>query len=467
MYTYENNPVNIKDLIKVRCDNVIAFVDSSGNQILPFKYTDFKDYDYSEGLAPVGFNGKWGYVDEYGKEVIPLIYDFALEFRNGIALVKQKQKQFFINKNNQIVSKLYSKISILKNGYSSGTIGNGNSYLLDSTGKVILPHIYQSIRSLNDKLLIEQENKYGLLNLDLGLFAKPTYDDIKDFKNGFAYKTGNKWGLLNKNGERATDAIYDDVFKYAENYMVVNVNKKWMLVDSLGDQISKESFEKVSTYSRYTQIYRNGKWGLSDTLGNILIKPQYDKIKTPDKDNLCFVKNGNFKEYVTLQNEKVFTKNQYIELQKLYNDLIIFKMYDKYGVMDINENIIIPDTYDGIMSAGENLLEARIGNKYGLLNAKGEQLTKVKYDRLYIGSFEYGAYKKGNKFGIMNRMGKELTSNIFDSVRGSFDLFVEVKKDDHSFIVDHRGKCVANCDNKAKELGGESSYGSGKIYYIK
>ena len=52
---------------------------------MPFKYETADDF--SEGLAPVRSNGKWGYIDTTGREVIPCIYDHAEKFKNGLAAV--------------------------------------------------------------------------------------------------------------------------------------------------------------------------------------------------------------------------------------------------------------------------------------------------------------------------------------------------------------------------------------------
>ena len=42
---------------------------------------------FSEGLAAVKKNGKWGYIDETGKVVIPFQYDQAYTFNEGKAVV--------------------------------------------------------------------------------------------------------------------------------------------------------------------------------------------------------------------------------------------------------------------------------------------------------------------------------------------------------------------------------------------
>ena len=63
---------------------------------IPAKY-DYAE-DFSEGLAKVTLNGKWGYIDKSGNEVIPIKYDDAYSFENGKAEVLLKGKYGTIDK---------------------------------------------------------------------------------------------------------------------------------------------------------------------------------------------------------------------------------------------------------------------------------------------------------------------------------------------------------------------------------
>ena len=62
---------------------------------------------FSQGLAPVRTGdyqtGKWSYIDKTGKTVLPLKYDAANAFKDGIALVCIQGKYGFINKTGKLV----------------------------------------------------------------------------------------------------------------------------------------------------------------------------------------------------------------------------------------------------------------------------------------------------------------------------------------------------------------------------
>ena len=65
--------------------------------------------DFSEGLATVKLNWKFGYIDKTGKEVIPLKYDYASEFSAGIAAAELYGNWGYIDKQGNW--RLYNKTS--------------------------------------------------------------------------------------------------------------------------------------------------------------------------------------------------------------------------------------------------------------------------------------------------------------------------------------------------------------------
>ena len=52
-------------------------------------------------MAAVKKNNKWGFVDKKGNEKIPLIYEEAYFFKDGIAKVSDGRNRFYIDKENK------------------------------------------------------------------------------------------------------------------------------------------------------------------------------------------------------------------------------------------------------------------------------------------------------------------------------------------------------------------------------
>ena len=66
-------------------------------------------YAFSDGLAEVRLNGKSGFVDETGKEVIAPKYEEAWAFSDGLARAVQNGKTLVINKSGEVVFELKYK----------------------------------------------------------------------------------------------------------------------------------------------------------------------------------------------------------------------------------------------------------------------------------------------------------------------------------------------------------------------
>ena len=87
----------IENLARVELNGKWGYIDKEGKEVIPLKY-DFA-WSFSEGLACVGLNGKSGFIDKEGKEVIPFKYDDAGPFSKGLALVRLNGKWGYIDKN--------------------------------------------------------------------------------------------------------------------------------------------------------------------------------------------------------------------------------------------------------------------------------------------------------------------------------------------------------------------------------
>lgn len=99
-------------------ENGLAYAKNNGKEFFITKKNLKLTEDYDEariftfGLAPASKNKKWGFIDENGKLVIPLIYDEADYFtKNGLSAVKRNGKSGFINQQGkEIIPVIYEMV---------------------------------------------------------------------------------------------------------------------------------------------------------------------------------------------------------------------------------------------------------------------------------------------------------------------------------------------------------------------
>ena len=184
---------------------------STGEIIIPLKY-DFAG-DFHEGLAMVRvgdwFKGNWGFVDKTGKEVIPLKYDGADPFREGVAMVRVGDrvngKWGFIDKTGKEVIPLkYDDVWSFSEGLAAVRL-YGKWGFIDKTGKEVIPLKYKDVGYFSEGLACVSENGdiYGYIN-QAGEWSVPgRYLYPSDFHNGIAKVTSITSGrtyLMDKKG---------------------------------------------------------------------------------------------------------------------------------------------------------------------------------------------------------------------------------------------------------------------------
>lgn len=88
--------------INLNSENGSGYIDKYGKIVIPFNYSNA--LPFNEGYAAIRINHLWGFVYKTGKIVISPQYDEASNFMNGLAFVVSDAFCGYIDKNgNQII----------------------------------------------------------------------------------------------------------------------------------------------------------------------------------------------------------------------------------------------------------------------------------------------------------------------------------------------------------------------------
>lgn len=150
--------------------------------------------------------GKWGFVDEAGKEVVSCKYDEIMNFDKGLYKVSKNHKWGVINDLGKEVYPLkYDAIDIFAPGV----------YRLAAGGK------------FKDGVVMDE--KYGFGDPSGKILLKPEYEEIGQFHSGVAYvKKGDKYGFIDRNIEFVIPCKYSAVGSFNDKgYVWVNEGGKF------------------------------------------------------------------------------------------------------------------------------------------------------------------------------------------------------------------------------------------------
>ena len=140
-----------------------------------------------------------------------------------------------------------------------------------------------------------------------------------------------KWGLINRSGEEVVPTIYDSIFYMGGKYAVVNIGRKTDL----------ENME-----------FDDGLNGVITTSNELIIALQYSELYFVDDS------------YSLLIAQDVET--------------------EKFGVIDLENNIIIPFVYNMIEPTINNLFAVEtLGGRWGIIDINQNKIIEPQYDHIH------------------------------------------------------------------------------------
>lgn len=208
-----------------------------GEIVISFKYDDVGSF--SNGLAEVKLNNKWGYVDKTGKEITPLKYDGVERFFAGLARVRLNTKYGFIdNAGKEIIPLKYDEAGVNFIGLSRVKL-NGKWGYIDKTGKELIPLKYEAAGYFSEGLApVNLNYTWGFVDKTDNVVIPFKYDDAESFCEGLArVRLNYKFGFVDKMGNEVIPLTYDDAWSFTDGKAKVYVDNEYFYIDKNGNRI--------------------------------------------------------------------------------------------------------------------------------------------------------------------------------------------------------------------------------------
>ncbi|MDR0978483.1 MAG: WG repeat-containing protein [Lachnospiraceae bacterium] len=296
-------------------------------------------------------NGKWGVIKNDGQTIIPFEYEEMVVVPNSnkpvfivtydINETDGTYKTKVLNEKNEQIYTNFSKVEAIDN--------------YDKTGKVW----YEE-----NVLRIENNNKYGLINLSGELILTAEYDEItslKGIENSLLLKKEGLVGLANTSGEIIINAEYKGVEsltdEYENGYRVIKPDDKCGIISIAKTTVLEPIYEAVN-YIGSTEYYGVKKDGKTIVIN----KATLDEIVLDGVDAVL----------------------------NIYGDNIVVKKADKYGLMNKQGLEILTPIYDELVYMFEDYYIAKKDSKYGIINHLQEISVEFNYN--YISYNKLGEF---------------------------------------------------------------------------
>ena len=444
-----------------------GLIDKNGEFILEPTFNEI--HGFSEGLAIVELGKKFGFINLEGQIVVPVIYDGAKHFNNGLAKVciqKGKKEVYGIVNaaGEEIIPVKYSWIGdVSDEGLIPVENTKGKYGFIDLNGKIVIKiNLDANISFNNGKAKVSSNGKIGLMRTDGSFIGGRLFDDLEEFNDGLARaKDNGLWGFVNEDCEFVIPPQFDEVDKFESDLTRAQVVGRWGWIDRKGDWVIEAQFDETSKFidgfakvKIFIPRLRKCKWGLIDDKGNWVIQPEFDsatevtftETKNSDKDKLTPAQDDKTGLW-GWQNKKGdwAIEPRYEKVREFVNDRASFMLKGKWGVTDENGNVILKPTLSEPVEFDEPRKWVGTARKKGLLDRDGKWIIPLEILEMKKSSNDGGINiaKLNDKWGLLDRVeGKWIIEPVYDMMDRYLDSIFIVKEGDKMGALDSKGRWI-------------------------
>lgn len=145
--------------------------------------------------------------------------------------------------------------------------------------------------------------------------------------------------------------------------------------------------------------------------------------------------------FLVLQNCAIAIE-EHSEVGRKMSDVVVFSEDNKFGIKDLNENIILEADYNKIIRLGNNSWIVQKGNKFGLVNCDGVYLIKPKYRHVERIFGKYVKLGNDNDFGLYNEFGEVIIPPEYSRIEILFGGMFMTCKDYKYGVMDSDGNKI-------------------------
>jgi hypothetical protein len=452
--------------------SVVGLIDSLGNIRVPVEYEEI--YALKNNLL-IKKEGKWGVIDKQVRSIIPPEYDgYNYESEDIICFTRGEKLVIVYSTTTEKLTALdeYDEIINIDQLQQYGVTAFKKDQkigFIDKHYKEIVPAIYDMVGeyypSLNkNPTLVYRNSKWGYINAAAKEVIPCKYDYAERFdETGITLvQHKDKWICINKvekkqaacnkkpnwepfeHGNTDELQVVKNMSVIGDYYGLINRKNNKLVLPLVYDYIRADLY-----YDNIFRVKRDKKWGLANAEGKFLVDCEYEEIGQIDRE-FTVVKKKGFAGVIN-RDLKLAIPCIYQEIQGHSDNLFVFRLNDKMGLMDSLQNVIIPNRYDQFYGFHQlNDHEHATGlsmvmndSLYGYINLRGEEVIPVKFKwldyKIYNGLVAFG---ENGKYGYVDTAGTVIIPAAYDRVWGFEKSIAGIEKEKKWAFIDTKGTLI-------------------------
>ena len=403
--------------LPIKEGELFGFMNTAGITMIPSAYEQVSPY--SEGLAVVAKDGKFGAIDKYNQVKIPFKFDAISDFMNGRAIVEQDGLQGMIHRNGSFVFECeFDDMGTLSDGLIYASDGEKFGYY-DATGFLRIPMKFTDAYDFSDGVAkVEVDGLEAIIDIYGVYVVPPAFTQIRTYSDSlYIYETDGFFGFMNRLGKSVIEPIYDGIGELHNDFAVALIDGEIVYLNGEGKVIVQNDLEEYPNYMSRAEFLngeaiamkdglygkidqkgrgvldfeyenlgvgayvfpfkKNGQWGVMNTAEKVIIPAKHSSIAV--HDDKYFIVHTDFGEGVIGLNGEELIPLSFNSVEYLSNDLFIVEGETGFGILRKGE-VIAPLEFESVQVFGKDYLLLIRSNRWAYLEIETGKLIEMNVD---------------------------------------------------------------------------------------
>lgn len=345
--------------------------------------------------------------------------------------------------------------------------GDRWAYYLPEKGKMSDFEYRGNPRRFGDQLIVAkvsegEEVKYGLIDHTGAVIIPFIYENMSGKENRLLVTRAGKRGILDAEGKVVIPIEYKSVWLGENNTVFLQEDALWSMQDSSGKEIIPAILESQFIDKKsLIRVASGGKYGFVNYRGELIVPYLYDDADYFDSDGVCIVKMAGKSGVINEQHQVIVPVEMDTVIRNSFKSTFtVMKKNsagnEQWGVYHQKRNEpIIPLEYDMIQVAGFDGQQFYVGQKAGkkgLINGLGKIMIPFEYDGLTTAEGNCIAVKEG-RFGLLSTRGHTIIPLAYDAIQGYKNTLYGVVQDGEAWLMNTRGETVSKKYDQLEYMG--------------
>jgi hypothetical protein len=408
-------------LVPTLRDGKFGFMDSQGQEVVPARY-DTLDERYLCGNVVEDFivlPDK--IVSKNGTVIWPQNVQEVEDIGSGFLIIKNEECRQVIHKTGFLISRACFDNAKILNGKFVAVQRQGYWSIMTLTGRLLVDGL-DDLLGLKNVLVTKSQGKYKLITPD-SLATLPVksplaysqeFDDVKAwYSDLILVRRGDSIGLLNQQLEIVVPLGKQDL-KPAPSAIIVS-SEKGKLIYTTEGQRSKTLIENIVTHSTWIAVKSSGFWRLHDIKKDSSVSVPYDTVMFSGSFAIGYIRDS-----LTVYFSKLTTKRWHhsagIDFIPGRDSLafISLSVGERRSVYNERGERLFSAAADKIQWLASGLFMIQRNEKKGLLSSAGKVLLPVEYDAIATSGNHQLSLLKLMKFGLYDIRKGRLIKPVYD-----------------------------------------------------